>query len=390
MVVCHLWRRISGVEEEVARRTDFDDGSINSRDAAGKRLAPRHHGQCLGVDAVFLGEDARRQGVRGVAREDRHAGLEDGRAVVEGGNDPVDGAAAFGIAGIERLLLGVEALVTRQQRGVDVEHPASPALGEGRIEKMRMKPARQTISARQPSRTVWMCVVEGVAGRQSPCATATAVECRRRAAIARPGASGLVATTRRRSRRDSRAASAASISADMLRAAARDQDRDALAFTERSRAFEGHGFVGAIDQRADDRRLLAGLAEAGDQPLGVLGRDHRQHADAAVEGAQHFALGDAAGLASQPKTGGTATASRSMCAARCVGQDAGDVVDEAAAGDVGERLDADAGAQRREQRLHVDAGRRRAARRRASVPASNGAGADQASPDTSTILRTSE
>ncbi len=39
-----------------------------------------------------------------------------------------------------------------------------------------------------------------------------------------------------------------------------------------------------------------------------LGRDHDDHADAAVEGAQHLALRDAAGRASQPKTGGTWTA----------------------------------------------------------------------------------
>ena len=39
-------------------------------------------------------------------RQDRDLPLQDRRAVVEVGDDPVDGAAAFGRAGVERLLLG--------------------------------------------------------------------------------------------------------------------------------------------------------------------------------------------------------------------------------------------------------------------------------------------
>ena len=73
-------------------------------------LASRHHRQRRGIEPVLFDEDACGERVGGVAGEDGDAGLGDGGAVVEVGDDPMDGAAAFAVAGVERLLLRLQAL----------------------------------------------------------------------------------------------------------------------------------------------------------------------------------------------------------------------------------------------------------------------------------------
>ncbi len=66
---------------------------------------------------MLLDEDAGGERIGGIAGKDGDAALQDRRAIVELGDDPVHGAAAFGSAGIERLLLRTQALEQRQQRG---------------------------------------------------------------------------------------------------------------------------------------------------------------------------------------------------------------------------------------------------------------------------------
>ena len=46
------------------------------------------------------------------------------------GGDEMDGAAGLRVPGGQRGFVRVQALVLGQQRGVDVEHPAAPALDE--------------------------------------------------------------------------------------------------------------------------------------------------------------------------------------------------------------------------------------------------------------------
>ena len=227
-------------------------------------------------------------------------------------------------------------------------------------------------------------------GRESPCGTRRRSGCLRRAAIARPGASGLL-----REDADDLGGIVGRLGGlDQRRhvgAAAGDQDRDALRVTGASVPSKVTGSSGAVDERADDRgaarrsrrgcaisRSASSAATTASMPtpqLKVRSISRSAMPPISREPAEDRRHGDGV----EVDVGG-----------EVVGQHARDVVDEAAAGDVGEGLDADAGLERGEQRLHVDAGRGRAGPRRACVPASNGAGADQSRPEISTILRTSE
>ena len=65
-----------------------------------------------------------------VAGQHRDCGLADDRTVVERLGDEVDRAAGVAVRVRQRLCMGVEAAVVRQQRGVDVEHPAVPLRDE--------------------------------------------------------------------------------------------------------------------------------------------------------------------------------------------------------------------------------------------------------------------
>ena len=76
----------------------------------------------LGVDQMLTSLHPRVQTVFGVLCADRKFCLHHGRATVEIRCDKVHGAAMLGIARFERSSMGVQALVTWQQGGMNVEH----------------------------------------------------------------------------------------------------------------------------------------------------------------------------------------------------------------------------------------------------------------------------
>ena len=85
---------------------------------------------------------------------------------------------------------------------------------------------------------------------------------------------------------------------------------------------------------------LAARLEARRTASAARARGDHDHADAAIEGAQHLVLGDAAGrCASQRNTGGTSMRVEIEPGAERLRQHARNVVGEAAAGDMGQRLD---------------------------------------------------
>ena len=85
----------------------------------------------LGVDSMFLFQDALGKGVLVVGVENRDGGLQDDGAGVEIFVDEVDGAAGEFDAVVEGLLLRFEAGERGQERGMDIED----ALGKGDYEK---------------------------------------------------------------------------------------------------------------------------------------------------------------------------------------------------------------------------------------------------------------
>jgi len=85
----------------------------------------------LGVDSMFLFQDALGKGVLVVGIEDRNGGLQDDGACVEIFVDEMDGAAGEFHAVVERLLLGFEAGEGREERGMNIED----ALGKGGYEE---------------------------------------------------------------------------------------------------------------------------------------------------------------------------------------------------------------------------------------------------------------
>ena len=108
---------------------------------------------------------------------------------------------------------------------------------------------------------------------------------------------------------------------------------------------------GGHDLADPDRGLAFGREGSLRPPSACVAADDHDHADAAIEGAQHLGLGEPPVSASQPNTGGTGIAAEIDLDADALGQHARDVVREAAAGDVGQRLDAGRRApQRAEQR----------------------------------------
>jgi uncharacterized membrane protein YbaN (DUF454 family) len=86
--------------------------------------------QDLRIKPVFLRQHAGGKGFGGVARQDRNAGLSKDRAGIEFGGDQMDRGAGLGIARVERALMGVQAGIFRQERGVDIQHPAREKLHE--------------------------------------------------------------------------------------------------------------------------------------------------------------------------------------------------------------------------------------------------------------------
>ena len=91
--------------------------------------------------------------------------------------------------------------------------------------------------------------------------------------------------------------------------------------------------------------------------IGVVGDHHQHHADAAVEGAQHLLGPQPAGLVQPEEHRRRAPAARVDPRHHAVRQHARQVVDQAAAGDVGQRLDDVVWPRRLEQAADVDPGR---------------------------------
>jgi hypothetical protein len=89
----------------------------------------------LGVDAMFLFQDAGGKSVLVVGIEDGDGGLQDDGAGVEIFVDEMDGAAGEFYAVVEGLFLGFEAGEGWEERRMDVEN----ALGKGGYEKWRKK-----------------------------------------------------------------------------------------------------------------------------------------------------------------------------------------------------------------------------------------------------------
>ena len=319
----------------------------------------------------------------GVAGEHRHRRLRDDRAGIHFRHDEMHGRAVLLRAGRERARVRVEALERRQQRRMDVEQPAVPARTNHGVSS-RMKPARQTSSIRCACKLVLQRALERLAvlaerrvvddgGRDAGGA--------RRAAS--PGASGRWKRPAR-SRPDRPASFAASISATMLepRPEIRMATRlRAMRVTLRCRGGRCRSRAARPSARRRARRAARRVSPSRLSTAATLsaarGVDHGDHADAAVERAQHFRLGDAAGLRQPVEHRQHRDAREVDARAEALRQHARDVVGEAAAGDVRQRLDAPGLADRGEAGFHIDARRRRARLRRASASLSNGAGALQ-------------
>ena len=144
-----------------------------------------------------------------------------------------------------------------------------------------------------------------------------------RAGALRARGVGLVGDARARSRPDSVGSFAASISAAMLeprpeiRTATRLRAMASSAKVEACRCSVTRGLPLAAGTTSPSRthRLAFALEHRGDR-VGLARLDHRDHADAAVEGAQHFLLGDAAGLRRAIGTPAAPARARDRCARR--------------------------------------------------------------------------
>ena len=211
----------------------------------------------------------------------------------------------------------------------------------------------------------------GAAPRRSRCRTLRArrsrgdrrpwSRCRRRAARSRPCASALFETTSTISAGKFRLSAQASISA--CRLLPRPEMRTptfsrAMTCPSRRSRPRARSAARAATRADATRRFRRGPRAAARASSASAGRDDRDHADAAVEGARHLGRADRR----RPRRASGTPAARSRRRRRDAtpspsGSDARDVVDEPAAGDVRERLDA-ARADRGEAGLDVDARRR--------------------------------
>ena len=188
----------------------------------------------------------------------------------------------------------------------------------------RMKPARQTISISCALRT-------SPAARarmpRDPCRTAgdrrRRWRCRRRPRAASPSRRRARWRRRARSRPDNVGSFAASISATML------EPRPEIRMATRLRAMRRHRRCRACRcssraacpwRRRRPRRAARTVSPSrfehrGDR-VGLARLDHRDHADAAIEGAQHFRLGDVAGRARATGTPAAPARGRDRCGRR--------------------------------------------------------------------------
>ena len=123
---------------------------------------------------MFFNQNPRGQRFRRITGQHRHLCRKDRRAFIQPGGDEVHRAAMHRRAIGQRAGVGVEALVQRSSDGwMLIIRPAQCSVNSG--VRMRMKPARQTISTSQLSnmRVItssnasrlgnWLCASEAVA-----------------------------------------------------------------------------------------------------------------------------------------------------------------------------------------------------------------------------------
>ncbi len=94
------------------------------RDSAGEI------GKGGGIEPMLLDEDAGGETISVVAREDGNTRLSQDRTIIEFRRHQMHGAAVLARAVGQRALVSVQTLVGGQQRGVNVDKPAAPALDE--------------------------------------------------------------------------------------------------------------------------------------------------------------------------------------------------------------------------------------------------------------------
>jgi hypothetical protein len=120
--------------------------------------------QRLRIGDVLLLEDARREGVRGVAVEHRHGALHDDGAAVQALVHQVDGAAADLHPVLEGLRLGVDAGKGREKAGVDVEDAPRKGRHEIRREQAHVAAQADPIDARRAQGVDQLRLVAGAIG----------------------------------------------------------------------------------------------------------------------------------------------------------------------------------------------------------------------------------
>ena len=110
------------------------------------------------------------------------------------------------------------------------------------------------------------------------------------------------------------------------------------AYRERFHSAQNNFFFAGNDLAADigvDPLCL----QSGEGRVGGLGADDHSHAHAHIEGVEHIVLVDAALFLEQTENGGCFDSGLVDPGAQAVGDAAGDILIEAAAGDVAEDLD---------------------------------------------------
>ena len=125
--------RLAEQSASAGRRRRWPSVPLRSCVIARTNSAERFGIELMLGDQHSLGKRSRR-----VAGQDRHLGLAEHLAGIELVGHEMDGAAADRLAGGERALVGVEALILGQQRGVDVDDPPAPARRRSRGDRMRM------------------------------------------------------------------------------------------------------------------------------------------------------------------------------------------------------------------------------------------------------------
>src|SRR5437867_6624968 len=123
--------RFVGVEHRFCRRPPpIDLDSTVGDPYAALRYQPHRER----VDPMLDPEDPRRQARLVVTRSDRYDRLGDDRSDVDLRADEMHGATAEAHPRSKRLPLRVKTRKCREQRRMDIDHPAAPVLDKGSVE----------------------------------------------------------------------------------------------------------------------------------------------------------------------------------------------------------------------------------------------------------------